>query len=133
MSDPFPYKSLEEALSATQFFVEADSFSQHALHYMYQENPPLGFKSAPWKQVCKGWWRQLPGSQTIVNVSFAFIFDQLVCFYSATSVHVNWDDVTAFFEPYWKLDKEDRKRQCDANNFHNCMIHCKKLSEKIKK
>ena len=119
MGDKFIYKNLEDALTATFFFVEADSFSQEAL-WDQVNHINIKLKKIKWEKISRGWWRQL--KTTTCSFSFTYINDKLICFYSATSVMVNWDEVDEFIKPYLKHTK-GRQNKCDANNFHQCICH----------
>lgn len=116
----FTYKTLEEALENTYYFVEADSFSRHALWVMYVDRPFSDMKPIKWGEVSPGWWETLPGG-TCVGFSFGYIYHKLVCFYNPTSETVHWNDVDAFISTY----RNKGRGKTDANNFGHCIVACR--------
>ena len=114
----FNHSNLKDALQNTTFFVEAgDSFTRHALWAIWVEHNESPLK---WQSISQGFWQSI--GITCCNFSFAYIMDQLVCFYEPTSTKVDWDEVEGFLSPFWSpKEAEGRKRKCNASNFHQCI------------
>ena len=112
--------TLEDALRESVYFVEADSFSRHALWVMYVHRPdPLVPFKVDWSgNGMQGYGVSLDGG-THLMCWFDFIFGKLVCFYEPTSAKVDWDEVETFLEPYYARD--GARRRCNASNFQHCI------------
>jgi hypothetical protein len=116
-----------KALSAYTYFVEADSFVIHALYLqntkkMYHYDPPC--KEEDWEADSRGFWTSLPNNRLVcVTFRFADICRKRVCFYYPTSNMVDWNAIDDFMCQFWGLPK----RKCNAENFHQCLIHVKKV------
>lgn len=117
----FNYNSLEEALTDTVFFVQCgDSFTYYGLWSIYVS---LAKEPIPWQQISLGWWQKI-GDVTYGSFKFAYIYGQLVCFYEPTGVKVDWSEMEKFLEPYYAPGS---KRDCNAQNFHKCIIYTRAL------
>lgn len=112
-------KGLESNLRASSFFVEADSFAQHALWYMHVGYPVQEELRIQYTQVSHGFLQTV--GKTCCSFNFAYIYGKLVCFYYGTSTVVDWDDIETFLAPYTK----GKHNKCNAQNFHQCISACK--------
>lgn len=117
------YDTLEEALPNVYYFIEADTFSHHALWYQYHHRPEPDISPIPWEQISLGFYQTVPGG-TCVSFSFARVYGKLVCFYVPTSSKVDYEHVESFLKPFWTKEGK-RKIHCDAMNFHHCIGYCK--------
>lgn len=120
MSGVLPQNDLKGNLEATFFFVEADSFAQHALWYMHVGHPIQEELRIPYVQVSRGFLHRT-GPETTCCFNFAYIYGKLVCFYYPTSTIIDWNDIALFFKPY----TEGKHNSCNAQNFHKCVLACK--------
>ena len=112
-------QGLIDNLSKVHFFVEADSFSQGSLWETYHNNP-VNQKTVPWKEILHGHWQMIPGG-TYVSFWYAEIYNKLVCFYSPTSMKVDYQHIEDFLQQF----RDTGVGYCDANNFHKCLSACK--------
>ena len=112
-------EGLINILSKVYFFVEADSFSRGSLWETYHHKPHDN-NPVPWKQYSSGDWQTLPDG-TCVSFWYAQIYDKLVCFYTPTSMKVDYQHIEDFLKQF----RDAGAGHCDANNFHQCLGACK--------
>ncbi len=114
------------------YLIEATDFEQHSL---WRQHACESDNSEP---ICVTWERLNPGhieqvgSQVSypseepnpinVQLTWARINGQQVCFYTSNSRCVNWK----FIEEW--LDKKFTCQRTDANNFHLCLQHIKDMN-----
>ena len=96
-------------------FIEADTFAQGALHYMHVESP-INKTPLQWEHIPKGHWKTLSDGVTSVSFHFARIQGSKICFYTATSVRVDWEIVENFLN-----ETCPGVPQTDAQNFEKCI------------
>ena len=119
-------ESKEEKLKSTVFFVEADSFTQHALWKQWHD------KNIGWEEDNSGFGSCIGNigkkkREVWVSFMFAKIFGKRICFYHATSRFVDHTMIEKYLETNYpvKWDKGTRRAMCDADNFHLAMDACK--------
>lgn len=114
--------SIEEALKDSVFFIEADSFSRHALWVMHVYRPdPRCTLKVDWSgNGCQGLGVSLEGGTHLV-CWFDFINDQQVCFYYPTSMRIDWDEINQYMSRFIPSGKK-----CDAQNFGHCLAAIQK-------
>ena len=109
---------LKTYLDRCYYFVEADSFAVYSLWYMYVHSPHPKSGPIEFEQISTRFIEKV-GENTHVEFIFAKIYGKLVCFYSTSSMKVDWQDITAFLSPYIA-----KTGKCNATNFHQCIHVC---------
>jgi len=138
-SDDMRRMSNDEKLAATDFFVEADSFSISALWSKYFYDPKQGKTKFPssgemlhWEQDgsgfarCVGFIGHGKSKPVMVTFSWYLIGTKYVCFYNASSRFVDWTMIEEYLDKNFpiKYDNESRIARTDASNFVNCYHWC---------
>jgi len=118
----FDFNDLVTNLKNSYFFVEANSFSVHALWVMYVDRPFHGCKKVVWGEISRGFYYTYKA--TGINFNFTLIYGKLVCFYYPASKEINWGHVDEFLSPFW-LREDGSKKASNASNFHHCIIECR--------
>lgn len=124
MSKGFDIDSLEVNLLNTHYFIEGDSFVQYAIWTMYVDRPYKGSEPLDYEQISNGFWKQIDETNNM-SFSFARINGKLICFYSISSLKVDWEKVEKWMAKYWTDQKTGQRRKCNPMNFGHCVNACR--------
>lgn len=127
----------EEKMAATEYLVEADSYSLHSLWKEYSdEYTGANYK---WQQDCAGMWEiigHLDKMPVTVSVSWYLIEGIRIAFYEGVSQVVDYRMVEKwlkknFKQPYAKNNKYySGIRHSNAMNFQHCLDYIKNKTGK---
>ncbi len=120
-------KTVDKRFKDVVFVVEATHFEQHCLWKEHHEK-------LNWEEDSHGFWQtigHIADMPITINVFFAKILGQTICFYESPSMVTHHDMVKDWIikqagNPKW--DNESRRAHCDAWNFHHCVAACRQAN-----
>lgn len=130
-------ESCEEKMKSVVYFIEANSFEQHALWKEWVNPEMWNFWRSDWEEDSSGFWQQIgkisnhKNKPVCVSFNFAKLFGQRICFYNTTSRYVDHTMVEEWIKTNYpvKHDNNTRWSMTDTNNFHHAVHECLKLAK----
>jgi hypothetical protein len=112
--------------SATRYLVEATEYEKHAAWCFRAKHSPWRYdlhatNDVEWTKTSPGYNCQigkLAGKSVCVNVQWDYLNGQLVCFWEAASLVVDYDMIEAWL----KKELPNVTFTCNAQNLHNVLI-----------